>query len=86
MVISKKVEKLEDCPIWNYDGSSTLQASTESSEIIIKPVFKCPDPFRIKAIPNAILVLCETFEADGKTPAKANFRNTANKIMELAKD
>jgi glutamine synthetase len=24
MVIPKKVESLADCPIWNYDGSSTL--------------------------------------------------------------
>ena len=24
-------------PIWNYDGSSTYQATTENSEIILKP-------------------------------------------------
>jgi glutamine synthetase len=40
-------------PEWNYDGSSTGQANTENSEIILKP---------IKAVPfeDKMLVLCET--------------------------
>ena len=27
-----------DLPVWNYDGSSCYQATTENSEIIMKPV------------------------------------------------
>jgi glutamine synthetase len=42
------------------------------------------DPFRKNY--NAILVLCETFIHDKKTPARFNFRYLANKIMEEAKD
>jgi len=86
MVIHKKVNSLEDLPYWNFDGSSTKQATTSSSEVIMKPVYKCPDPFRIKSLPNAILVLCETLETDYKTPAIANFRSVAAQIMENAKD
>lgn len=86
MVIHKKVTTLEDLPTWNFDGSSTKQATTQSSEVILKPVFKCPDPFRIKSIPNALLVLCESLETDYKTPAIANFRSISNTIMTHAKD
>jgi len=86
MVIHKIVETLADLPVWNFDGSSTKQATTDSSEVFLKPVFKCPDPFRIKSIPNALLVLCETLGTDQKTPAISNFRTMANLIMEKAKD
>ncbi len=40
-----------------------------------------PDPFRKF---NHILVLCETYQPDGITPAKANFRYIAAKIMKEA--
>jgi glutamine synthetase len=88
MCIPKKITKIEDFPIWNYDGSSTLQATTESSEIHIKPVFYCPDPFRHNSGEDrnerAYLVLCETYTSDFETPAKANFRYYAKKIFEEA--
>ncbi len=49
-------QNINDLPDWNYDGSSTGQASGNDSEVIIKPkaVFKCP--FRKG---NNILVLSE---------------------------
>jgi glutamine synthetase len=31
--------KLEDCPNWSFDGSSTEQAPGGSSDCILKPVF-----------------------------------------------
>jgi len=40
-----------------------------------------PDPFRRN--PH-VLVLCETYLVDGKTPAKANFRNVCEKVMKAA--
>jgi len=86
MVIPKKVTALEDFPNWNYDASSTQQQSLTSNDIVLKPVFKCPDPFRQKNIPNSFLVLCETVEMDLKTPAMNNHRWIANKIIETAKD
>ena len=44
--LDKYPKTVEDLPEWNYDGSSTYQATTENSEIIMKPVFFFPDPFR----------------------------------------
>lgn len=53
--------KLEDCPLWSFDGSSTEQAPGGSSDCILKPVFICPDPQR----KNGYLVMCEVLDADG---------------------
>jgi len=90
MCIPKTCTKVEDFPIWNYDGSSTGQATTHSSEVVLKPVFFCPDPFRHNSGNNrkekAYLVLCETYASDFVTPAKANFRHYAQKIFDEAED
>ena len=53
--------KLEDCPMWSFDGSSTLQASGGSSDCLLKPVAIYPDPSRI----NGYLVMTEVLNADG---------------------
>ncbi len=86
--ITKKIESLDDLPEWNYDGSSTYQATTKHSEVNLKPVAYFPDPFREE--PN-ILVLCETWNWRDTTftaqkPCNTNFRYFANKMMEEAKD
>ena len=90
MCLPKICNKLEDYPVWNFDGSSTKQATTEQSEINLKPVFVCKDPFRqineAQGKSKCVLVLCETYEHDMKTPAKANFRHYANKAFELTLD
>ena len=36
--------KLEDCPVWSFDGSSTKQAEGGSSDLLLKPVAIYPDP------------------------------------------
>ena len=41
--------------IWGYDGSSTNQATGDNSDVVLKPVFQCPDPIRGG---DNILVLC----------------------------
>ena len=38
--------KLEDCPMWSFDGSSTKQAVGDSSDCLLKPVAIYPDPDR----------------------------------------
>jgi len=80
---------LKDFPIWNFDGSSTNQAPTKESEILLKPVFICKDPFRqIKDNKHqtfTCLVLCETLKTD-MTPARANFRYFANDIFKECLD
>ena len=63
--------KLEDCPIWSFDGSSTQQARGGSSDCLLKPVFICPDPQR----KEAFLVMCEVMNADGN-PHESNARAT----------
>jgi glutamine synthetase len=61
--------KLEDCPVWSFDGSSTEQAAGGSSDLLLKPVFICPDPAR----KNAYLVMTEVMNSDG-TPHESNGR------------
>eukprot|EP01017_Pseudomicrothorax_dubius_P008957 TRINITY_DN1297_c0_g5_i1.p1 TRINITY_DN1297_c0_g5~~TRINITY_DN1297_c0_g5_i1.p1 ORF type:complete len:384 (-),score=66.21 TRINITY_DN1297_c0_g5_i1:50-1201(-) len=77
-VYPRHIETLADIEEWNYDGSSTYQATTENSEIKLKPVRMFRDPFRRGG--NNLLVMCETFTGSG-APALANFRNICNKVM-----
>ncbi|MCB9034466.1 MAG: glutamine synthetase beta-grasp domain-containing protein [Chitinophagales bacterium] len=63
--------KVEDAPIWSYDGSSTEQAAGGSSDLLLKPVRIFPDPDRI----NGYLVMCEVLNPDG-TPHATNGRAT----------
>ena len=63
--------KLNDCPIWSFDGSSTLQAEGGSSDCLLKPVAIYPDPARR----NGFLVMTEVLNADG-TPHVSNGRST----------
>jgi glutamine synthetase len=63
--------KLEDCPMWSFDGSSTEQAPGGSSDCLLKPVYIIPDPER----KSAFLVMAEVLNADG-TPHVSNGRAT----------
>lgn len=63
--------KLEDCPMWSFDGSSTQQAEGNSSDCLLKPVAIFPDPGR----KNGFLVMTEVLNADG-TPHESNGRAT----------
>jgi len=62
--------KLEDCPMWSFDGSSTKQAEGGSSDCLLKPVALYPDPAR----KNGYLVMTEVLNADG-TPHVSNGRS-----------
>ena len=63
--------KLEDCPGWAFDGSSTEQASGDDSDCLLKPVAIFPDPDRN----NGYLVMSEVLNADG-TRHESNGRDT----------
>ena len=83
---SGKVNKLEDLPWWNYDGSSTYQAVTHNSEVHLKPVAMYPDPMRGG---DNILVMCETYtwadkEFKSQQPANTNFRHFCEPIYKAA--
>jgi glutamine synthetase len=80
--IPGKITKISDCPEWNYDGSSTYQAVTDESEIILRPIALYRDPFRRG---DNVLVLCETFNWKNKEckeliPSNTNFRHFAMKV------
>ena len=62
---------LKECPMWAFDGSSTLQATGGDSDCLLKPVAIFPDPDRV----NAYLVMTEVLNADG-TPHESNGRAT----------
>ena len=70
-------------PIWGFDGSSTEQATGESSDCILQPVFQCPDPIRGG---RNILVMCEVLLASTGLPHPTNTRAacaaTAKKFSE----
>ena len=53
--------KLDDCPEWSFDGSSTQQAEGSASDCILNPVAIYPDVARH----NGYVVLCEVFDAEG---------------------
>ena len=46
---SESEPKLEDLPIWNFDGSSTKQAEGKFSDCLLKPVKMIKDPQRKSA-------------------------------------
>lgn len=70
-IVSKFSGKLEDCPMWSFDGSSTQQAPGGSSDCLLKPVALFPDPDR----KEGWLVMTEVLNADG-TPHASNGRAT----------
>ena len=66
-----KAPKLEDLPVWGFDGSSTQQAEGKSSDIILKPVACYPDSTR----KNGVLVMCECYQHTGEA-SPSNSRAT----------
>ena len=64
-------------PEWNFDGSSTNQATGHDSEVLIRPRRVFPDPFRLG---GHILVLCDTWYPDG-TRTASNFRTVAEEVF-----
>ena len=64
--------KLEDCPMWAFDGSSTQQAEGGSSDCLLKPVACIKDPGRSG---DGYLVMTEVLNAD-KSAHESNGRAT----------
>ena len=78
-VLHKRVTHLDDVPMWNYDGSSTGQATGDKSEITLKPC----KLFNKGTFSNQY-VLCETLDQEGN-PLPNNHRRWANNIFERYK-
>ena len=66
--------KPESYPHWNFDGSSTLQAPGEDSEVVIRPCAVYRDPFRSG---KNVLVMCDCWTPEKKgAPSVAIPSNT----------
>ena len=76
---TKIVADGEEPPIWGFDGSSTNQASGDNSDVVLQPVFSCPDPFRGG---DNILVLCETLLPGDFAVHPSNTRAAAREALE----
>jgi len=84
---------LRALPVWNFDGSSTQQATTENSERFLKPVHVATNPFF--PLPNTTitkkycswLVLCAVYD-DQKctTPSLYNHYHAAAQVLTKHKD
>ncbi len=68
VVLAKGEDKIK-LSNWNFDGSSTNQADTSKSELILVPVVKYKNPF----INNGFLVMCEVYHPN-MTPHVSNKR------------
>ncbi|KAM7251131.1 hypothetical protein ACFE04_023014 [Oxalis oulophora] len=75
--LPKPVSDPSELPKWNYDGSSTGQASGDDSEVIIYPQAIFKDPFRKG---NNILVMCDAYTPAGE-PLQTNKRHAAAEIF-----
>ena len=71
VLTSETEPELESLPIWNFDGSSTMQAEGNYSDCLLKPVKLIRDPQR----KNGYLVLCEVLNPD-MTPHSSNTRSS----------
>jgi glutamine synthetase len=68
-------------PEWGADGSSTQQAGGANSDIVLKPVAACRDPFR----KGHYLVLTEVFNADGSAN-RTNYRARLRAVLDAGAD
>ena len=78
-ILEGEVKRLEDIPLWGFDGSSTEQASGHSSDCLLQPVHFVSDP--IRGNPH-VIVMCEVLNPDG-TPHASNHRAELRKMAEL---
>lgn len=78
-VADKEYASVNEVPSWCYDGSSTYQATGETSDMLLKPVRWCRDPF----FPGqkSKLILCETYNGNG-SPAASNLRHKCIEVAE----
>lgn len=71
----------KECPVWNFDGSSTDQSEGSNSDMYLYPVALFKDPFRGG---QNKLVLCDVYKYNN-TKAETNHRKTCAEAMELVK-
>ncbi len=75
---SKRQPMPSDIPQWNFDGSSTYQATGRDSDLPLQPVCVVNDPILGE---GNYLALCEVLNPDG-TPHPSNKRTKLVQLME----
>jgi len=80
--LETKPGKVEDLPVWNYDGSSCYQAEGSNSDTYIHPVKMYPCPFRKG---DNVIVLCEAYKYNKEATA-TNKRKACLEVMQKAKE
>jgi len=80
--MDEEPKKPGDCPIWNFDGSSTAQAEGSNSDMYLKPVAIFRDPFRCG---KNKLVMCDVYKYNME-PAETNHRKQCAEVMKRAAD
>ena len=77
-IVDEAPDGPEDCPVWNFDGSSTEQAEGGASDCLLKPVRVVIDPAR----ENGFLVLCEVLTPDSERHP-SNHRGSFEDVEDL---
>jgi glutamine synthetase len=72
----KNVVQVGKLPVWNFDGSSTNQANTGNSDMVLKPV-RVYTKHGFPLENNTVYVLCEVMDSEGK-PHESNMRAKLN--------
>ena len=86
--LTKNVHSVDDVPSWNYDGSSTYQATTSNSEVILKPVAVYRDPHFEKEMPFSLcakLINTLTRDLRNSTRVKQTFAQFLQKLWKTPK-
>ena len=86
-------DTLETTPLWNFDGSSTGQADSNNSEVVLKPWFKCMDPFRYlvnKGNMFSQLVFCDLWvpkrNEEGEVVVKEGMGNSVDGLKKQVEE
>uniref|UniRef100_A0A6G1SFL1 glutamine synthetase n=1 Tax=Aceria tosichella TaxID=561515 RepID=A0A6G1SFL1_9ACAR len=79
--VDKPPASVDEVQVWNFDGSSTGQASESNTDVYLKPVAIYKHPFMLTG--ENYLVLCETMLFDG-TIIPSNTRASCAEVMEKA--
>lgn len=82
-ILEKATHRVEDLPLWQYDGSSTYQALGGNSDTTLVPRAIYRDPFKVGE--NDIIVVCDTYKPDG-APTESNHRYLMQDAVDKTKE
>ena len=74
--VVKEFGKMEEPPVWGFDGSSTEQAEGKNSDCVLNPVRVYPNPLESKSA----IILCEVWNVDD-TPHETNTRRKLEETL-----